>query len=319
MSESALSSLLQALPAQHRSALEWFEKRAGQETSWPGALDDGTLLATRAKGIYKPAWSRYALSVRQSLNSPYPDRSVVHGHGGSWTYDYFQENLDPNSRDDAFTNQGLMNCWRDVVPVGVFLQTRLKPNPLYKVLGLALVNGWGYGYFTLEGIRGWVASDSAVHRAPFSPTDHPQDRADAVAEGFNPSGLADERKRVIASISVRQGQAGFRRGLLDAYGGRCAITGYDAEDSLEAAHIVAYRGPVTNHLSNGLLLRADLHTLFDLHLVTVDVATTTLLLSPDVQATQYSRYQGAELALPENSLLRPSLAALRQHRAEAQF
>ena len=50
---------------------------------------------------------------------------------------------------------------------------------------------------------------------------------------------------------------------MDAYGGRCAITGYDVEEALQAAHIVPYLGPQSNTVNNGLLLRADVHNLFD--------------------------------------------------------
>ena len=55
----------------------------------------------------------------------------------------------------------------------------------------------------------------------------------------------------------------FRDALIGAYAGRCAITGCSVLDILEAAHITPYLGPDTNHVTNGLLLRADLHTLFD--------------------------------------------------------
>ena len=57
----------QGLPARHRSALSWFEEHAGTVQRWPAPLSDETLLASKAKGIYKPRWSEYALSVRQSL------------------------------------------------------------------------------------------------------------------------------------------------------------------------------------------------------------------------------------------------------------
>jgi putative restriction endonuclease len=57
--------------------------------------------------------------------------------------------------------------------------------------------------------------------------------------------------------------------LLDAYGGRCAITGERTEPVLEAAHIQRYLGPASNHVQNGIVLRSDLHELFDRGYVTV--------------------------------------------------
>ena len=55
----------------HQVALQWFAPHAGQQRPWPGSLPDGTLLASKAKGIYKPGWTKYALSVRESLGGPY--------------------------------------------------------------------------------------------------------------------------------------------------------------------------------------------------------------------------------------------------------
>ena len=52
------------LPPRHRQALQWFADRAGSEQPWPEDIpgpDGLTHLASRAKGIYKPAWSKYAL------------------------------------------------------------------------------------------------------------------------------------------------------------------------------------------------------------------------------------------------------------------
>ena len=46
--------LIARLPEKHRSALKWFAERAGSEQLWPETLLDGTLLASKAKGIYKP-------------------------------------------------------------------------------------------------------------------------------------------------------------------------------------------------------------------------------------------------------------------------
>jgi predicted restriction endonuclease len=93
---------------------------------------------------------------------------------------------------------------------------------------------------------------------------------DALEWEFNPADLEDARERVAGEISKRRGQPAFRRKLLKIYGNRCAITGCNAVEVLEACHIVPYLGPKTNHPSNGLVLRADLHTLFDLGLVTID-------------------------------------------------
>jgi putative restriction endonuclease len=145
---------LPRLSERHRAALRWFLAHQGTEQSWPDPLplaEGATLLSSKAKGIYKPRWLPYALSVRESLGEYYPDREPKTRSDGNWEYHYFQENQDPAARDSEYTNRGMMACMRDRVPVGVMRQTRPKPNPKYKVLGLALVTDWKDGYFVLEG------------------------------------------------------------------------------------------------------------------------------------------------------------------------
>ena len=125
------------------------------------------------------------------------------------------------------------------------------------------------------------------------------------AGAFNPEGIADTREHDLSSIVRRRGQPAFRKHLLSAYSGRCAITGCDVAAVLDAAHIVSYRGPETNHPANGLLLRTDLHTLFDLRMVAVDVDTMTLLVSPDSQPPATRSIAEGRLELPRAAELSP--------------
>jgi putative restriction endonuclease len=67
----------------------------------------------------------------------------------------------------------------------------------------------------------------------------------------------------------RIGQSSFRVLVTDAYQRRCAITGERTLVTLEAAHIRPYSDEGTHEVSNGLLLRADFHRLFDVGLVGV--------------------------------------------------
>jgi HNH endonuclease len=136
--------------------------------------------------------------------------------------------------------------------------------------------------------------------------------ADSGGEDPMPDALgdADARSRVRRDIVARQGQAHFRDALMRAYGGRCAVTGCDSPYALEAAHIRPYRGEHTNIVSNGLLLRADIHTLFDLGLLAVNPATLTVVLSEWLPGTHYKQFLGAPLTSPDNPGLRPSHALL---------
>jgi hypothetical protein len=307
-----LSDLLARLPERHRLALQWFVANHETEVPWPAPLENATKLASKAKGIYKPEWSEYALSIRQSLNSPYPDREPVIRPDGTWSYFYFQENRNPEERDTEYTNRGLFACWRDSIPIGVMRQVAKEPRARYRILGLALVAGWSEGYFILEG---FAPTGRSYGRGSAADAMEVMTRVELVAvEAQNLEGLADGRERVLASIVRRRGQIQFREELLDAYDGRCVLSGCDALEALEAAHIIPYLGPDSNHTSNGLLLRADLHTLFDLGLISVESATMKILLSPRLTSTSYGEFAGKQLRSPRNGASLPSKYALDQHR-----
>lgn len=132
---------------------------------------------------------------------------------------------------------------------------------------------------------------------------------------FDPNNVLDARERILAAIVRRHGQPAFRRQLLQAYAGQCAISGCNVEAVLDAAHIVPYRGPETNHPTNGLLLRTDLHALFDFGLVAVDAETMCVLIAPSLAGTCYQQYSGKRLCLPSAPISHPSREALDQHRA----
>lgn len=89
-----------------------------------------------------------------------------------------------------------------------------------------------------------------------------------LAPNFVPA-AADERTRVIAESIRREGQGAFRLRMLATYGWQCAVTREHAIPVLEAAHIQPYLGPASNHVQNGLVLRADLHRLYDTGYLTV--------------------------------------------------
>ena len=129
--------------------------------------------------------------------------------------------------------------------------------------------------------------------------------------------ILDARERVVAAVVRRRGQPEFRKALIDAYDSACAITGCNAVEALEAAHISPYRGPDTNRPSNGLLLRADLHTLFDLGLIAVDTKTMTVVIAESLINTTYAEINGQSLRLPAKEAFRPNLRALDKHRSES--
>jgi len=70
-------------------------------------------------------------------------------------------------------------------------------------------------------------------------------------------------------VQPRLGQGGFRYAVTERYERRCAMTGERSLPALEAAHIKPYREDGPHRVSNGLLLRADLHRLFDTGYITI--------------------------------------------------
>ena len=313
----SLKAALAKLPERHRVALRWFTQHAGIDIPWPDPLPDGTLLATRAKGIYKPTWTEYALSVRSSVKGPYQDGATEPRPDGTWSFRYFQENTDPRARDRHYTNRGLLRCQGDEVPLGVLRQVSGRPNPRYRVLGLALVDGWQEGFFRLEGFSPAGEAHSYASSKQIHSLIAAQEAAMAGTSTFAPDDLVDARERLAGSIIRRRGQPEFRGKLLEAYGRRCAVTGYDVEEALEACHIIPYRGPETDHLTNGLLLRADLHTLFDLGLIAVDPETARVLVAAKLRGTAYEFLAAAVLRSPTDTALKPSREALEHHRRQA--
>ncbi|BBD58259.1 TPR repeat-containing protein [Nostoc sp. HK-01] len=123
---------------------------------------------------------------------------------------------------------------------------------------------------------------------------------------------ADACEKITVSIARRQGQQKFRQSLLEAYSRKCAITNFDAEAALEAAHIIPYIETENNEPSNGLLLRADLHTLFDLNLITIDPETLKVYIHPTLQKTEYRTLEGKKLQVPQDEIYHPNKQFLKQ-------
>jgi HNH endonuclease len=130
---------------------------------------------------------------------------------------------------------------------------------------------------------------------------------------FAPRGNLANRERALRSINARRGQPAFRNKLLNAYSSRCAMCGYDCLDALEAAHISGYWNEDSNHVQNGLLLRCDLHTLFDLGKIGVDPTNFSIVVSKQLMTTVYGKLSGRRLRLPARRVQWPSCEILRDH------
>lgn len=100
--------------------------------------------------------------------------------------------------------------------------------------------------------------------------------------------IAEQAQHVLAgghrqtTVRVRIGQATFRRTLLETHGEHCAFTGPTPAAALEAAHLYSYANSGQHHSDGGLLLRRDIHRLFDLGLIAVDPERSVLDVSPSL-------------------------------------
>jgi len=110
---------------------------------------------------------------------------------------------------------------------------------------------------------------------------------------------------------VRRGQGAFRKALLRAYANRCAILGSGPEEVLDACHIDLHAKTGRNESVNGLLLRADLHNLFDDGLLQIDAVSLQVHLKPSLRDTDYWPINGRILR-DRTDHKRPDATALRR-------
>jgi putative restriction endonuclease len=118
-------------------------------------------------------------------------------------------------------------------------------------------------------------------------------------------------------VKPRLGQGAFRVAVTDAYGRACAVTQEHSLPVLEAAHIVPYAKGGMHDVSNGLLLRSDLHRLFDLGYVTVTPQLTlevSARLRGDYEnGRTYYPLHGGTIATPAQNGLRPDPQLMSWH------
>jgi putative restriction endonuclease len=122
----------------------------------------------------------------------------------------------------------------------------------------------GKNYITEEtiGARVWTEVREKLRTADIGKIETVEDGASLGAEEVPRYGAEFLTK-------ARLGQGAFRVLVTDAYIRRCAITGERTLPALEAAHIKPYALSGPHQIANGLLLRSDLHKLFDLGYITV--------------------------------------------------
>jgi putative restriction endonuclease len=118
-------------------------------------------------------------------------------------------------------------------------------------------------------------------------------------------------------VRQRLGQGGFRMLVMDTYGRRCAVTKEKALPVLQAAHIKPVSEGGRHLVPNRLLLRADVHALFDKGYVTItpeyEFRASRRLKDEFDNGEEYFAMQGSELWLPGRPEDRPGKEYLEWH------
>ncbi|MFJ6935917.1 HNH endonuclease [Streptomyces sp. NPDC101132] len=118
-----------------------------------------------------------------------------------------------------------------------------------------------------EALRDALLALAPVEAADLAPAEEP-------AAGGGDSEPSGSRRRIAgghrtATVRTRVGQAPFRKQLLKDHGQVCAFTGPTPAAALQAAHLYSYADESEHHDWGGLLLRNDIHSLFDRGQITV--------------------------------------------------
>lgn len=305
---SLLEGILARLEPEHARALEWFAANEGTVGPRPWRQDGQSVVPglsiplVAQRGIHQPAGWSCAVSITATSGRAYLDGKPQRLDDGTWVLPYRAHGGGDGSGLDSRWNRALLVNMSDRIPLGVFVHAR---GSAYRNLGLAMVEEYyeDQGTFLLRG-----------------PVAHPQ--SFALWEGepteWEPVVLAaesndDSDTRVPTLARLRTAQDRFRETLLDAYSRRCAVTGYEAEPALQAAHILGYRGGSSQQVRNGLLLRADVHLLYDRHLLSVEPTEGCVWLADSLCSTAYGDLQGKPIRLPVDGEKRPDPERLAVH------
>ena len=239
-------------------------------------------------------------TITATASDAYMDGKPTPLGDGTWVLPYRAHGGGDGSGIGSRWNRALLTNMLDRLPVGVFVSTKGRK---YSNLGLAMVEDYyeDQGTFLLRG---------PVRRS------QPEQLWRGETQTWEPVSLAEEStevERVPALVRRRRAQDRFRDALLSAYDGKCAVTGYEAEPALQAAHILSYRGGSSQKVPNGILLRADIHLLYDRHLLSVEPQVNRIWLASGLRSTAYRDLHQTTLRLPRHPDLLPDPERLAVH------
>ena len=247
-------------------------------------------LVNPQRGIFKPKKMQFLLSIKTVVPKIggkiwYDDQRDVHRqiYEGDESVDYAFMGTDPNAAD----NRWLRNAYENQVPVIYFLG--VAPG-LYQALIPTYISGW----------------DPIALNARITFGIHDRDEWTGMPE-------APERRYALHVVKQRLHQNSFREAVIEAYKGRCALSGLREHRLLDAAHIVSDKNELLGQpvVTNGLPLSKIHHAAFDAHLIGIDpdykvhVSERLLVQRDGPMLEALKLLQGGRLHLPNRGVDNP--------------
>lgn len=238
---------------------------------------------------------------------------------GAWSFEDFRRMIFKRSNGTLKNDHDPIGCtilgepFFFSEPNWITSPTDFKPN---------IVSGKGYEMMSGNGLKLWqeVTTQLAAQKSKSQLKRSAQSGfATSLAVGpATQAAIEAARYGTPYLVAPRLGQGTFRIDVTEAYNSRCAMTGERTLPALEAAHIHRYSAGGIHQVSNGLLLRSDLHRLFDRGYITVDSKDLTIVVSRRIKeeyenGRDYYALKDRRLALPVEPSSRPSTEFLRQH------
>lgn len=216
----------------------------------PGfVFEDEHIPLVNPRGIFKPRKMRYLLSIKTVFPRPgarvwYDDQRVAHRqiYQNKEAIEYAFMGQDPKAAD----NRWLREAYENEIPVIYFLG--VAPGR-YLAVFPAYISGWD--------------ANELKARVTFGDLD--QVRSTAPQD-------TSERRYALRKVKQRLHQSSFREAVIEAYSGRCALSGLPEQWLLDAAHIISDRNEQMGQpvVPNGLPLSKIHHAAFDRHLIGID-------------------------------------------------
>jgi putative restriction endonuclease len=171
------------------------------------------------------------------------------------------------------------------------------------------VQGKGYDAEVGTGREIWDAVEQRLRALPPAELEEKT----AIAAAINSHGFGEPQ-----ILLPRLGQGSFRILVTDAYERRCALSGERTLPVLDAVHIKPYSVHHRHEVSNGMLMRSDLHRLFDEGYITIDPLDRRIQVSGRIReefenGKEYYKLHGKPVRDPKQAIYRPKVENLEYH------